>query len=200
LSVVVEIGAIEAATPTWSHGADVDARITRGSGELVATAHGRIGQTDRGVLLDVPLKDASGQPIDPSRGPFHVSARISSGTDSLEDGVDAMPAGALLGEPLAFRKGSSPRAPARPVAEFVFGRTERMHLDFPELKPLTDRRIRLLRRNGEALTVGPEMSEQDSVLSVDLNPSFLAPGDYVIELFVRAGAEAERKLVAFRVR
>jgi hypothetical protein len=58
----------------------------------------------------------------------------------------------------------------------------------------------LLRRNGEALTVGPEMSEQDSVLSVDLNPSFLAPGDYVIELFVRAGAEAERKLVAFRVR
>jgi len=200
LNVVVEIGAIEAATPKWSHGADVEARITRGAGQLVAVARGRIAQTDRGLLLDVPLKDASGEPIDPSRGPFHVSAHITSDADSLEDGTDALGAGVLLGEPLVYRGGASPRVPLRPSAEFIFSRTERMHLEFPMWKPLTERKIRLLRRNGEALAVSPEMAEQNGALTVDLNPSFLAPSDYVIELFVRGGTEAERKLVAFRVR
>jgi VWFA-related protein len=205
LQVVAEIGAIEAATPTWSHGADVEVRVTRGGGELVTIARGRIAPTDRGALLDIPLKDASGQAVDESRGPFHISARIASGSDSLEDGVDATSGGALLSAPLVFRGGSGPRAPLRPVAEFIFSRTERMHLDFPELKPLTERRARLLRRNGEALTVMPETAEravdgQPAVLTADFTLSFLAPGDYVLEVFVRAGQEAERKLVAFRVR
>lgn len=134
-----------------------------------------------------------------------MSVRLTSGGASLEDGVDAISGGVLLGDPIAFRAGSAPRAPLQPVAEFVFNRTERMHLDFPQLKPLTERRTRLLRRNGEALTVVPDLSEraaegQPPVVTADLRLSFLAPGDYVIELFARAGAEAERKLVAFRVR
>ena len=205
LQVVAEIGAIEAATPTWSRGADVEAKITRGSGELVTTARSRIAPTDRGALLDIPLKDATGRTVDPSRGPFHVSVKLTAGGASLEDGVDAIDGGVLLGEPIAYRAGSAPRAVPHPVAEFIFSRTERMHLDFPVLKPLTERRVRLLRRNGEALEVVPELAErtadgQPAVLTADLRPSFLAPGDYVIELFVRSGQEAERKLVAFRVR
>ena len=204
LAVVAEIGASEAAATKWSGGADVEAKITRGAGEVVTRALGHIAPGTRAALLDISLKDASGQPVDASLGPFHVSVRIATPSDSLEDGVDAVDGGVLLADPLAYRAGASPRVPLRPVAEFLFSRTERIHVDFPELKPLTERRIRLLRRTGEALAVVPDLSERvdggQAILSTDVNLSFMAGGDYVIEVFVRSGTDAERKLVAFRVR
>ena len=82
-------------------------------------------------------------------------------------------------------------------------RTERIHVEWPVLKPLEKPQARLLRRTGEPLPFVPEVVERDAtgghVISVEFGLSSLAAGEYVIELVAQSGADGDRRLVAFRV-
>ena len=59
-----------------------------------------------------------------------------------------------------FRANPGPRAPLRPVADFKFFRTERMHVEWAPTKPLDDRTARLLNRRGEPLAVPVALTER----------------------------------------
>jgi VWFA-related protein len=198
ISVVGELSATESAARRWANGARVEARVTRGAGSLVASAQGIIAAGTRSAALEIPLPDAGD-------GAYHVSVRaIASDGAVLENGGDPLPAESLLESPAVFRAGAAARAPWHPVAEFQFLRTERMRLEFVERKPTTDRMVRVLRRNGEALNVEPVISEKSidgkTVITAEFRLSFLAAGDYAFELTARSGGDFERKLVAFRVK
>jgi hypothetical protein len=106
---------------------------------------------------------------------------------------------AFVGESAGFRGTSSPRVPLQPAPDMEFRRTERLHLEWPVLKPLDQRIARLLDRNGRPLALGVPVTEQGDKVLADLNLASLAEGEYVVELTVGAGGEAERCLVGFRV-
>jgi hypothetical protein len=93
--------------------------------------------------------------------------------------------------------------PLRPVADFQFRRTERLHAEWRILATLDQRTVRVLDRRGQALALGATVTEQDRngqpVAAVDLNLSPLSDGDYVIELEAGRGADTQRSLLAFRV-
>lgn len=204
LDIVAEIGVTEFSNPRWSAGADVEARVTRGPGDLVTTARGNIAPGQRSVRLVVPLQGVPPPDPDAAPVPLHVSLKATAGATTLEDGADAVTDGRLLGQPNVFRARTANTAPIYPVAEFQFARTERVRLDFPLLKAASERHARLLRRTGETMSGLPNIVERQvdgrTVLSLDLSLSFLAPADYVFELFVKEGAESDRKLVAFKVK
>ena len=62
----------------------------------------------------------------------------------------------------------------------------------------------MLRRSGEALNAAVTVTEREvdgrRVLVCDLGLGFLAPAEYLLEIVARSGTDAERKLVAFRVK
>jgi VWFA-related protein len=204
LRVATEVGSLELRTLAWNNGADVVIKVTRGSGATVATVRARILPGHRGVLVDVPLVDGSGQPIDPADGPFHVNATVANGSQQLEDGSEVVAPGAWLGAPGVYWANSGPRSLLEPAAEFEFLRTERLHIEWPELKTPPEIHARLLRPSGEALNVElpPSGTTRDgqALLSLDQPLASIAPGEYVIEIVAGEGTNIDRQLVAFRVR
>jgi VWFA-related protein len=204
LRVATEISSLEFGTMAWNGGADVEIKVTRGSGAALASARARIQAGHRGVLVDVPLVNASGQPIDPGDAPLHVNVTATNGSQHLDDGSDAITPGAWLGPAGVYRANSGPRAPLEPVAEFEFLRTERLHIEWPELKTPPEIHTRLLRPSGEALNVElpPTGVTRDGLqmLSIELPLASIAPGEYVIEMVAGEGSNIDRRLVAFRVR
>ncbi len=199
LTIATEIASSDLDAGKWQQGADVEVRVTRGAGDLVTSGHAQIAPLARGALLRLPL-----DPQAVAGGLLHVNVRVTSGSDWLEDGVDAeVDRGGLLGAPLVFRAGSSPRSPLEAVAQFEFSRTERMHVEWPELQTVTDPRARLLRSTGEplgvTLPVGETQDAASQALTLDMPLSSFAPGEYVIELTAKHDAATTRKLVAFQV-
>jgi hypothetical protein len=73
------------------------------------------------------------------------------------------------------------------------------------MKPLDQRTARVLDRRGQPLALNVTVAEspgaQTSLPSVtaDVLLAPLAEGDYVLELTAGAGAQTERRLMAFRV-
>lgn len=203
IDAVAELASSELTAGKWASGADVEFTVTRATGSVVTSAKARIGPGSRSVGLNIPLRDLLGQPVDLSAAPFHVSVHLTSPAESADDGVDAVSGGALLGQPTIARSGSGARAVLRPVAEPRFLRSERIHIEWPVLKPLEERRTALLRRTGEPMTHVVALTESDAdgrhLIAIDFLLAPLAEGDYVIELAAKSGTEAERKLVAFRL-
>jgi hypothetical protein len=138
-----------------------------------------------------------------STGPWNASVKISAGSEVLEDrtGFTRAPPGTLLGEPMLYRAASGPRAPLRPAADFQFRRTERVHIEWPMLKPFDDRQARLLGRTGQPLAVAVTVSVPPNltVLTADVSLAALGAGDYIIEVTAGDGSTTERRLVAIRV-
>ena len=137
-----------------------------------------------------------------------MSVQVSAGSDRLEDRatIEAGSSTGLLGSPIVYRAAPGPRSPLRPVADFQFHRTERVHIEWPMMKALDQRQARLLNKTGQPLAVAATVTErppatpaETPMLAVDLNLAPLGPGDYVIEVVAGAAAESERKLVAIRV-
>ena len=134
-----------------------------------------------------------------------MKVRVEGSGEALEDELDVIPAAAAspIGEPMVFRAATPARAPLRPVADFKFFRTERMHVEWALAKPLDDRTARLLNRRGEPLAVPVTLTERADgdrlVLAADLTLAPLADGDYVIEVTANTGGEKLQKLLAFRV-
>jgi hypothetical protein len=198
LDLVAEIPGPQIESGKWAQGGDVRAIATGPNGEALGTVTGQIDPSARAVQLLVPLAK-------PPAGPIRVDVSISHAGDRLEERTSVEPAGATtwLGSPIMYRAAPGPRSPLRPVADFQFRRTERVHVEWPILKPLDQRQARLLGKNGQPLAVASTVTERDlngtTMLAVDVNLAPLGPGDYVIEVTAGAAPDSERKFLAFRV-
>jgi hypothetical protein len=196
LDVVAEIASHEIESGHFRNGADVRATLTRASGDPEVVT-GKIDAGTRGALVHLPLDSSV-------TGPWTVTLRVSAGDGEADDRVEIpSPSPSLLGPPLCFRGTSSARVALRPVADFQFRRTERIHVEWPITGPLDQRVARVLDRRGQPLALGATATEQESsgrqVVAVDLNLAPLSEGDYVIELSAGRGADTGRRLLAFRV-
>ncbi len=194
LDLVVEVASSLAGRSEWQSGAEAHATIASAGAPITAT--GKIDAGARGVLLHVPLAATD-------RGPWRVSLRASSGSNVLDGQIeieDRLNAAPLLGEPIAYRGTASARIPARPVADFQFRRTERMHVEWPVLTPLDQRVARVLDRRGQPIALNVALSDANpTALVADFLLAPLAEGDYLVELVVGASGKTEQRVVAFRV-
>jgi VWFA-related protein len=195
LSIVAEIASGEIARGRWRQGGEVEVVVAPATGTEVR-ATGRIAPGARAALVTVPTTAEA--------NPYRVTVRVTGVDGALESRLDVDTYdGHLLGAPLGYRALPSPRAPIRPVADFQYRRTERVHIEWPALVPLESRSVRVLDRLGQPLTVGATVDEKVIAgrpgVSVDLILAPMAEGDYVIELVAGAGGATERDLVAFRV-
>ena len=198
LDVVVEIASPEFGSGRWTNGGTVKVEVTsKDEGAKPITAEAKLDPGSRGLLIKVPLT-ASGSTI------WRIRTRVDGGGESLDDEIEIPASGsAVVGEPTVFRANPGPRAPLRPVADFKFFRTERMHVEWTLAKPLDDRTARLLNRRGEPLAVPVALTERADgnrqVLAADLTLAPLADGDYIIEVTASSGGAKIQKLLAFRV-
>jgi len=192
LEVVAELATAEIERGGWNSGADVRVEAT-GPNDQAISATGRIEAGARGTLIRVPVAA--------NDGPWRLGLRVSNTARTIEDRADApvRVARSLLGEPICYRGTASPRIPLRPVADFQFRRSERLHVEWPVLKPLDQHTARLLDRRGQPLAVNVPVTKNAEVLSTDLALAPLAEGDYLIELTAGSAAQTERDLLAFRV-
>jgi hypothetical protein len=195
LDVVAEIPAAQMTGGRWAQGGEAEATVTGPNGDRVGTASGRIPPASRGVLLTVPLGASA-------TGPWRVNVKVSAAGERLEDRVtvEAGKATQLLGVPVIYRAAFGPRAPIQPVADFQFRRTERVHVEWPILKPIDQRQAQLLGQAGQTLSVAATVTESPNrSLAVDISLAPLGPGDYVLELIAASGRERERRLLAIRI-
>jgi hypothetical protein len=197
LAVAVELPErAVAAGGDWTKGATVTVDVAGADGAPVGTGTASVDAGFRGALVHVPVGTGV--------GPWKIRARLTSGAASLNNVVEAAPAGSvLLGSPLAFRATPSPRSTPLPVADFEFRRTERLHLEWPVLKPLDQRIARVLDRRGQPLAVGATLTERDAdgrtSILVDVYLASLAEGDYVVDLTAGSGGVSEDALFGFRL-
>ena len=195
IKLVVEIPSARVEAGKWAQGGDVEAVVAGASGEALATGKARIEAGAKAAIVSIAAPAGL-------TGPWRVNVSVSGGGDRLEDRVtvDGAKGATLLGEPLVYRAAPGPRAPIHPAAEFQFRRTERVHVEWPILKPLDNRQARLLGATGQPLAVSVTVAEpQADTLAADLNLAPLGPGDYVIELTAGSGGQTEMKYVGIRV-
>jgi hypothetical protein len=198
MKVVVEIASREIESGGWGRGGSVALTVLpKGDAAAPIQAKGTIAENTRSAVVKVPLSAAS-----PSG--WRVRVRISGVPGQLEDEIDVMPStAALVGEPMVFRAGASPRAPIQPMADFQFRRTERVHVEWPAQRTMDNRSARLLNKLGEPLPIEVPVTEKPDgasfLIAVDVGLAPLAQGDYVIELTAAAGADKIQKLLAFRI-
>jgi VWFA-related protein len=198
LDIAVEIASAEFGSGRWTSGGTVSLSVSaKEEGAKPTQAETKLETGARGVLVKVPITA-------PSVSGWRVKVRVSGGAEELEDDFE-VPAltSAPIGEPTVFRAATPARAPLRPVADFKFFRTERMHVEWVLAKPLDDRTARLLNRRGEPLAIPVALTERADgdrlVLAADLSLAPLADGDYVIEVTASSGGTKVQKLLAFRV-
>jgi len=197
LTVVAEIASHPIEIGQWADGADVQVFVTDPNGQELPPVPGKIEPGRRSVALKVPV------PPD-AAGPWNVRAKVRDRSNSIEDrGEVRRPSGSLLGAAVLSRGTPSARSALLPVAGAEYRRTERVHIDWPVLKPLDRREARLLGRDGQPLAVSVSVTERDvegrPSLSADAVLGPLAPGDYIIELTVGAGSAEEKQLIAIRL-
>jgi hypothetical protein len=195
--VVAEIASGDVELGKWKGGGTVKVVVSDPSGKEVGAVTSRIEAGARGVLMRVPYGS--------SAGPWKVAVTVSGADGSLDERLDVrVGTHRLLGDPILYRStGVARTAVLRPVAEFLYRRTERVHIEWPMFKPLDRRTARLLDRRGQPIPVEASLTERTDdgqvVLAADLNLSQLSPGDYVLEVSAVSGAETQKRQVALRV-
>jgi VWFA-related protein len=196
LTLVAEVATGLAEAGKWMQGGEIQAVVTSSTGQPAGTGQARLDPGNRGALIKVPL--AAGSPA----GPWHVRLRLRAEPEMLETTAIIKPlAKAILGPPIVYRAAPGARSALRPVADLLFYRTERAHVEWTSAAPLETRQARLLDRMGAVLPLEVTLGEKPGVaLVADLNLAPLSPGDYVIELTVGAAGASETTYVAVRVR
>jgi hypothetical protein len=193
LTVVAELSAKSIETGRWKDGADVDVVASAADGTDLATGRGKL--EPGAYATTIRLTPAAAWPA-------RVSVRFKGAAGpSVDDWFVLEPSSAtLVGDAVAYRSAS--RVALRPVATFEFARNERIRAEWPVLRTLDRREVRLLDRTGKALPVDLPVSEDPAThaVVVEMSLSGLGRGDYLIELTAGAGAVTERKLLAVRVK
>ena len=196
LLVVAEIARGQVEMGTWSDGATVKVTVVGGAGENAVSAAGRLEPGARGALVRVPIGAVA--------GPWRVGVTVTGSAGTLDERFDVRPStGKLLADPVIYRGAGVARNALRPVADFLFHRTERVHVEVPVLEALDQRTARVLDPRGQPLPLEATLTERDDagqpMLVADLNLAPLSPGDYVLEVAVASGAESQRRQIGIRV-
>ena len=133
------------ATGVWNDGADVRVLVSSGGQQLSATA--AIEPGTRATTVHVPVGATD-------RGPWQVAVRASHADHVIDTRTEIVPPStSFVGSPKVFRGTAAPRVPLRPVADFQFRRTERLHVEWPALKAIDERIARLLDRRGQPMAL-----------------------------------------------
>jgi len=197
LAVVAEIAGSQIEVGKWRDGGSMKVVVSSSTGAQVGTVTGTIEPGARAALARVP--------IGTSVGPWNVSVTVTGRDGTFEDRIDIkQKSAALLADPIVYRATGVARAAVlRPAAEFLYRRTERVHVEWPVLKPLDQRTARVLDRRGQPLPVAATLTERDdagqAMLVADVSLAQLSPGDYVLEVSAGSGAETQKRFVAVRV-
>jgi VWFA-related protein len=192
VAVVAELSDSELAK--WAKGADVSVSVAE-EGGTPATATGHIEAGTKSVLVRVPV--AAGAHT------WQVTAQIPGNVDLIERmSVRTADAG-VVGPTLVFRGTPAASSPLKPVADQLFHRNERAHLEWAIKKPLENRAVRLLDQRGQPMAVNVTATERDvagkPILAADLSLAPLSPADYVLELTATAGGATDTRYIAIRV-
>jgi VWFA-related protein len=204
VTVVAEISAREyTAAARWASGADVDVTVSDATGAIVGTGQGRIEKGSKAVAVGIPLREATGESVPSSRGPFRAAVKIRADVNVLEDAATASAGGAWLGAARVWRGQGSARSPLQPTAEFQFARSERLFIEWSVMQPAERRVARILRRTGEFTGLSLTLTDAESAGSPTVTTTFaltqLAPGEYVVEVVAGRGDSTERRILPFRV-
>jgi VWFA-related protein len=193
LTVVAELSGKSIEMGKWKDGADVEVVASAADGSDVATGHGKLEPGS--YATTVRLTPAAAWPA-------RVAVRFKgTAGPSVDDWFVLEPSSAtLVGDAVAYRSAS--RVALRPVATFEFARNERIRAEWPVLKTLDRREVRLLDRTGKALPVDLPLAEDPAThaVVVEMALSGLGRGDYLIELTAGAAGVVEKHLLAIRIK
>ncbi len=198
LTIVAEVASQLAERNQWLAGADVQAIVTTSTGEMAGSGRAKLDAGARGVAVRVPVT---------GEGPWTAQLRLRNGTeaDAIETtatirSMARAGASTLVSDPVVFRGDPGGVQAARPVADFLFRRTERVHIEWTTRGQIDARQARLLDRAGNALPIAVTLAEKPgAIIAADLVLGPLAPGDYMIELTASGPGGSTRQLVAIRV-
>ena len=194
-SVVVELTAAQALAAKTETPTHVD--IVGPEGAVLATGAGTIPPGTRGAVVSVRIPEKA-------VGLLRANVTAGTGRDRRQDSVAiAISAHTLVGPAVVFRATPSPRSPLHPVADFLFRRTERVHVEWARLSEIDRRDVRLLGRDGKPLALPVNVTEREVngrvSVAADLNLAPLTDGEYAIELIAGRGDASERHVVAIQV-
>ena len=196
VDVTVEIASRLMSTEPWRSGGRVAVSLRDATGVVIASADATISAGERGARVRIPVSGA--------QRPTRATSQITH--DSGATLSDAMPLVApdtgAIGIPVLSRAGALPRLPFVPAAEFTFGRTERLRIEWPLAGAVSDARVRLRNARGEELPADLSLTTIEgspAILRADARLLSLAPGTYVFEATGEISGTMVRQLTAIRV-
>ena len=196
MHVIAELSSGPIELGKWKDGGAVSVTVTGADGAVAGTANATIEAGGRSALVHVPIAAGS--------GPWRATAKVTGRDGTIDFAVDVPDAGSrVLGPPIVFRGAGTGRAVLKPVAEMLFYRTERVHIELPLAGALDQREARLLDVRGRVIPAAPTLTEREEggrqVLAVDLNLAPLSGGDFVVEITAGRGTERDKRFVAVRI-
>jgi VWFA-related protein len=198
VDVAVEIAGRVVATESWRAGGSIKVFMRDEAGATLAEGEATFAPGDRSALVKIAVADTSKV----SRANASVTAK-SGGT--LADSVPMPSAEGVtggIGHPVFYRAGSLPRLPFHPAALLLFGRTERLRIEWPLKGAMANPAVRILNVAGTAFPADITVSQVDgtpAILRADARLLSMAPGEYVIEAAGDVNGQPARYLVAIRV-
>jgi hypothetical protein len=174
-------------------GADLEAVLVNGSGDVVASARGRIAPGTTSAMVTI----LPAQAVAPGDYTMRVKSQSPSGSETMTIPVTlpvAQASGAVF-----IRRGPMTGNKEQPTADLRFRRSERVRVEVPSAVDATS--ARLLDRTGKVMAAIPvtaaTRTDADGTrwATGELLLAPLGPADYVIEVV----AGDTRTLVAFRI-
>jgi hypothetical protein len=204
--VVGELDSASARAPEWEGGGGAAITVTNAGGQTVASAEARVTPTARSFVTRVP----DGTTLPPGEYTVRVTLRPASGGAGTGESTrltvpDAAAAkGALLGQPVLFRRSPFTGVNYLATADPRFRRQDRVRVELGLAGgPVRGVSARLLDRAGQPLEVPVTASTREEAGSravvADLALAPLAAGDYVIEITVSEAGGEQKTLVPFRL-
>jgi VWFA-related protein len=174
-------------------GNDLEATLTTATGDIVASARGRIAPGTTSAMV-VVTPDQSVQPGDYV---IRVRSQGPAGSEIVSMPV-TLPAASQPSGAVFIRRGPSTGNKEMPTADLRFRRSERLRVEVPATADVTG--ARLLDRTGKPLAVpvaAATRTDADGArwATGELLLAPLAPADYVVEISVTG----TRTMAAFRV-
>jgi VWFA-related protein len=197
ITVFAEVSAPLAEAGKWMDGGTLQVVLTTPAGDLVASGRGRLDRISRGASARIAVPAGA-------IGPWNAQLRLQNGGDLIETSVAIARTPppspkTLLSAALPYRAAPGMQSALHPVADFLFRRTERFHVEWMTSGPLDTREARLLDRAGNPLPVQVTLAERPGVLVADVNLAPLGPGDYILDVSVSGGGTSTHTKLAIRV-
>jgi VWFA-related protein len=175
-------------------GADLDAVLLNGAGDIVSQMRGRIAPGTTSAILQV-MPDT---PLQAGEYTVRVKSQTPSGSETMSMPV-VLQAPSLASGAVFIRRGPATGNKEMPTADLRFRRSERVRVEVPSAVDVTS--ARLLDRNGKLIAAIPvtasTRTDADGTrwATGELLLAPLGPGDYVVEIV----AGDMRTMAAFRI-